>query len=317
MQDSLRTVLDKHAPERPPSARSKRWWTEDIKKERRLLGRARCDHNHHRISLDEYRRVRNDYYCHIRRAKRLAWERFLEGVFLTDEKSELASDPERCWKALRYTQPSTPSYTPAIKIEGVNGQPDRVAATAEEKEAIFMAQAFPPQPGEDGDVDIPDTRASVRACEVREALFSQSVKKTPGLDGVSFKALRLLWGWAEERIVALVRGCITTGDHPCTRKTAKGVLLRKQGKPTYAVAKAYRVISLLSCLGKVVERAVATLIASYCETNGIFHQGQVGCRQGRGTSDAMAQLVSRVEDAWGKKRTSQALLLRSKAPSTE
>jgi hypothetical protein len=59
----------------------------------------------------------------------------------------------------------------------------------------------------------------------------------------------------------------------------------------------------------VVERAVATLIASHCETNNIFHQGQFGCRQGRGTSDAVARLVSRVEDAWNKKRTGLALLL--------
>ena len=109
MQHSLRTVLDKHAAGKPPSARSKRWWTEDIKKKRRLLGRARCDHNHNRISFDEYRRVRNDYYRHIRQAKRLARERFLEGLFLTDEEPKLASDPARCWKALQHTKPSPPS----------------------------------------------------------------------------------------------------------------------------------------------------------------------------------------------------------------
>jgi hypothetical protein len=32
-----------------------------------------------------------------------------------------------------------PSYTPAIKVAGVDGQPDKIAATAEEKEEIFMA----------------------------------------------------------------------------------------------------------------------------------------------------------------------------------
>jgi hypothetical protein len=106
-----------------------------------------------------------------------------------------------------------------------------------------------------------------------------------------------------------VQGCIRTGYHPCTWKTAKGILLRKQGKPTYTVAKAYRVISLLSCFGKVVERAVATWIASYCETNEIFHRGQFGCRWGRGTSDALAQLVAKVENAWSQKRIALALLL--------
>jgi hypothetical protein len=75
------------------------------------------------------------------------------------------------------------------------------------------------------------------------------------------------------------------------------ILLRKQGKPMYTAAKAYRVISLLSCLGKVVERVVATWVASFCETNGVCHRGQFGCRQGRGTSDVVAHLVTKVENA--------------------
>jgi hypothetical protein len=309
MQDSLMAVLDRHAPGRAPSARSKRWWTDDIEKERRLFGRATRDYSHDRINLDEYGQVRNDYYRYIRRAKRLAWEHFLEGVLPNDEESELAPDPGRCWRALRYTKSSVPSQTPAIKIKGTNGQPDRVAATAEEKEEIFMAQAFPPQPREAGDIQVPNTKVSVRACEVREALFAQSVKKAPGVDGISLQALRLLWLWSEEHIVVLVQGCIRTGYQPYTWKTAKGILLRKHDKPTYTIAKAYRVISLLSCLGKVVERAVATWIASYCETNEASHRGQLGCRRGRGTSDTVAQLVSNVEGAWCKKRTALALLL--------
>jgi hypothetical protein len=54
------------------------------------------------------------------------------------------------------------------------------------------------------------------AREVREALFTQSVKKAPGVDGIGFKALRLLWRWAEDRIVALIEGYINTGFLPCT-----------------------------------------------------------------------------------------------------
>lgn len=62
-----------------------------------------------------------------------------------------------------------PSYIPAIKVGGMDGQPDRVAATAEEKEEIFMAQAFPPQARDDGDIGIPNIRAKASADEVREA----------------------------------------------------------------------------------------------------------------------------------------------------
>lgn len=205
-----------------------------------------------------------------------------------------------------------PSYTPAIKIAGVDGRPDKTAATTEEKEEIFMSQAFPPQARENEHISFPDSNSGVSAKTVREALFAQSVKKAPGVDGIGFKALRLLWQWAEDRVVALVQGYIRMGYHPCTWKTAKGILLRKQGKPTYAVAKACRVISLLSCLGKVVEKAAATWMASFCEKNEAFHRRQFGCRQGRGAADAVAQLVTKVEDAWSEKRAALALLLNVK-----
>ena len=119
-----------------------------------------------------------------------------------DEEFKLASDPDRCWRGLRCTKTQVPSYTPAIQVGGVDGRPDEVVATAEEKEEIFTAQAFPPQASNDGNIVIPNTREKLSADEVHEALSVQSVKKAPGVNGISFKALRLLWRWAEDRIVA-------------------------------------------------------------------------------------------------------------------
>jgi hypothetical protein len=63
------------------------------------------EYKNSRIRFDEYLQVRNDYYCHIRKAKRLARQAFFESVFPTDELSQLACDRERCWKALKYTKP--------------------------------------------------------------------------------------------------------------------------------------------------------------------------------------------------------------------
>jgi retron-type reverse transcriptase len=109
--------------------------------------------------------------------------------------------------------------------------------------------------------------------------------------------------------VSLIQGCTRMESHPCTWKTAKGILLCKQSKPTYTMAKAYRVISLLSCLGKVVGKTIATWIASFYQRQDVFHRGQFGCRWGRGTSGAVAKVVAKVERAWGAKRTALALLL--------
>jgi hypothetical protein len=59
----------------------------------------------------------------------------------------------------------------------------------------------------------------------------------------------------------------------------------------------------------VVEKAIATRITSFCEREDVFHKGQFGCRRRRGTSDAVAQLIAKVEKAWSAKRTAPALLL--------
>jgi hypothetical protein len=67
-----------------------------------------------------------------------------------------------------------------------------------------MAQAFSLQARNDGDIDIPNTGVRVSARKVREASFAQSVKKAPGVNGISSKALSLLWRWGEDRIVSLV-----------------------------------------------------------------------------------------------------------------
>lgn len=309
IQDSLTTVLNRHAPPKPIHARSKRWWADKVKDERKKFNVAKRALREEFSSQPEYRRIRNDYYSCVRRAKREAWERFLEAMLPTDEEAQTTADNDRCWRALRYINPQTPSYTPAIRIIGDDGELIGMAASAEEKEEIFMKQAFPYQASTNADNLIPDTIADVGKRDVQEALFAQSVKKAPGVDKLGFRALRLLWQWDADGVVALIRGCITAGYHPHCWKIAKGILLRKQGQPTYTVARAYRVISLLNCLGKVAEKVAATWIASYCEKNETFHQGQFGCRHGRSTSDAVARLVSFVEDAWERKQIVLTLLL--------
>jgi len=84
---------------------------------------------------------------------------------------------------------------------------------------------------------------------VKHALLHQAVQKAPGIDRLDFRALRLLWDWDSPRIIALVRQCFRLGLHPPVWKVTKGILLRKPNKPDYTAVMAYRVISLLNCLG--------------------------------------------------------------------
>jgi len=135
------------------------------------------------------------------------------------------------------------------------------------------------------------------------------VKKAPGPDRLGFKAMRLLWEWDAPRIIAIVKVTFRLGIHPRVWKEAKGVVIPKPNKPDYGVAKAYRVITLLNCLGKVVEKVAANAIADECERRQLLHNGQFGCRKRRSAIDAVGRLMKRVEEAWGRGNTAAVLLM--------
>ena len=59
----------------------------------------------------------------------------------------------------------------------------------------------------------------------------------------------------------------------------------KPGKDDYSVAKAYWVVSLLNCLGKMVEKVAAMLVSAHCEARSAFHPVQYGCQTQRSDVD--------------------------------
>jgi len=63
------------------------------------------------------------------------------------------------------------------------------------------------------------------------------------------------------------------GIHLQAWKEAKGVVMPKPNESDYRVAKAYRVITLLKCLGKVVQKVAANAIADKCEQRQLLHDG--------------------------------------------
>ncbi|EMD67050.1 hypothetical protein COCSADRAFT_47030, partial [Bipolaris sorokiniana ND90Pr] len=52
---------------------------------------------------------------------------------------------------------------------------------------------------------------------------------------------------------------------------ATGAILKKPSKPDYSIPKAYRVITLLSYLGKVIERIIAKRLSYLAETTSLLH----------------------------------------------
>ena len=122
-------------------------------------------------------------------------------------------------------------------------------------------------------------------------------------------AIKCLFDWEPERTTALVRAHIRLGFHPERWKTARGITIPKPGKDDYSQAKSYRVISLLDCLGKVMEKVAAYLLSNQCERTGALHQGQYGSRSQRSAVDAVGLAIARTQQAWSQKKMVGALLM--------
>jgi hypothetical protein len=84
-----------------------------------------------------------------------------------------------------------------------------------------------------------------------------------------------------ERIVRLTRAAIQTGRHPAVWERARGVVIRKPGKDDYTNLKAYRSISLFSCIGTVVEKVATELLSQEAESRGLQRDRQFRYRKGR------------------------------------
>lgn len=89
----------------------------------------------------------------------------------------------------------------------------------------------------------------------------QVTSSCPGKDELTAMVLRKAWPVLGQKITHFFNACIRLGTHPRTFKTANVVIIPKPGKRNRKLPKSYRPISLLSCLGKGLERLVARRIS--------------------------------------------------------
>jgi hypothetical protein len=184
-------------------------------------------------------------------------------------------------------------------LEALTDRQGNLANTAIEKEEMLTLESFPLNVDDQYYELPPASSAHTKVTEkvVELPLYSQSVKKAPGPDKLSFGAVHLLWKWEKERIVDLAKPTIRTARHPAVWKRASGVMIRKPGKDDHTKLKAYRTISLLSCMGNVVKKVVAELLSEEAKRRGLLSDGQFGNRKGRSAIDAAAIMVDKAHAA--------------------
>jgi len=200
-------------------------------------------------------------------------------------------------------------------VEALTDREGIQANTIAEKEKMVRGESFPMNDGDQYYELPPAGQAPERIIKqlVEPALFSQSVKKAPGPNKLSFGAIRLLWRWSKTRIVELTKAAVRTGRHPTVWKRRSGVVIRKPGKEDYKKLKLYQMMSLLSCMGKVVKKVVAELLSDEAQRRALLSDSQFGSRKKRSAIDAAAIMVDWAHSAWKEDNITGVLLMHIKA----
>ena len=286
-------------PKAKPCPYAKRRWTQDLTKLRRVYtywrNRARAQRRGGEAlpTLEQQARAASkEYHDAIHRQQRTHWDDFL-------------ADDANIWKATRYLQPDQGSSCSRIpQLRRADGSLTKnIAEQAEQLLATFFPQ-LPENIEEEG--DRPQRTAVAMPQLTREEIASCLMKTKPWKaareDGIPAGVWRQVWPAVSESVRHLFQTSLDTGVIPQQWKVAKIIPLKKRNKDDYTLAKAWRPISLLSTLGKLLEAVVAERVSFAVETYGLLPANHFGAREQRSAEQALLLLQESIYTAWRNKR---------------
>jgi hypothetical protein len=274
----MQAVLDavnSLTPKAKPSPYEKRWWTRDLTKLRQVYTYWRNRARAHRRGGDalpeleqQARAAAKEYHDAIRKQQRLQWDEFL-------------TEDTNIWKASRYLKPDDGSgwsrIPPLQKADG-----STTTNNSEQAEQL-LTTLFPPLPEnieDEGDrpqrQPVPMPKLTME--EIECCLMKTKPWKAAGEDGLPAGVWRQVWPAVSESVRQLFQTSLDTGTVPRQWKIAEIIPLKKPNKDDYTMAKAWRPISLLSALGKLLEAVVAERISYAVEPYGLLPANHFGAR---------------------------------------
>ena len=200
------------------------------------------------------------------------------------------------------------------KVPSLRG-PEGIVHTHDEKADILSQQFFAQSPPEVDLVFVDDpppcpTRAPPPLDkELVSSLLSKAANKSaPGHSGHTWTLLKWTWKADSECLLNLLSACLRAGHHPRPWKEAIVCVIPKPNQADYTLAKNYRPVSLLECLGKLLEKTVAKFIYRDLTKHLLVPTTQSGGRNTLSTLDAGLTLLHNIEAAHRSKLRARLLL---------
>lgn len=127
--------------------------------------------------------------------------------------------------------------------------------------------------------------------QIEKILMKKKQSSSPGEDGVTYKDLLQAPADLKELLCNLLTGCLTLGVTPTRWKTAVVKMIPKPKKDASRITN-YRPISLISCLGKILETKFKNELLATCMNLKILDDHQYAFLPNRGTQDSLTKLTN-------------------------
>ncbi|OBS16816.1 hypothetical protein FPOA_12588 [Fusarium poae] len=129
-------------------------------------------------------------------------------------------------------------------------------------------------------------------------LNKRPVMIAPEEDELPAVVWKQVWPLVKHDVLAIFQASLDEGVIPDQWRHTRIIPLKKPGKDDYTVAKAWRPISLLATLRKVLESVVAERISHAVETYGLLPTNHFGARKQRPAEQALILLQEHIFSTW-------------------
>lgn len=290
--NALTTALEASTKRAHAKPRGHKWWNQDCRGAVITLRRASRDSSDPDSSNPEVSKedARKNFKRVIRRAKRDFWRSQIDSFASCQE----------VFQALKWT--STEGSFPITPLR----DGDKVHTTPEAKSELLVRTLLQKAAcTDDIGINLETNPApslpfpAVTEGEVHQAVF-KAKSSTPGQDEITTLVLKKAWAIIGPHVTYLYQQCARIGWHPDPFRKATLVVIPKGGKRDRSSPRAYRLIALLSVLGKGLERLIARRLAWTAIKSKILHPQQFGALPGRSATDLAAALIHDVEESWSR-----------------
>lgn len=160
----------------------------------------------------------------------------------------------------------------------------------------------------ENDQSILDASTYTTPNEIKAIIKKLKSFKAPGFDKVQNILFKKLPPRAIILITKILNGCFKITYFLSTFKTTKVIPIDKPGKDLKSPS-SYRPISLLSCLGKLLEKIIYARLNAFTTDNNIITREQFGFRAQHSTTHQIKRVVNLVKCNKRKRRSTGMVLL--------